>query len=106
MFADQSILLDENLLFFEQNNEKTTCKSIKATIVGSARVMSYEDIVEAQKQRDIKETAARAVQGRRRLNRKLSSQVLGKRSRGEELEQAKREIRTLGIEKYCSVLDF
>ena len=104
-FADRAILLDENLLLFEQNNEKTTRKSIKATVVGSARVMSYEDIVEAQRQRDIKEAAAEAVR-RRRSNRKSSSQVLGKRSRSEELEQAEREIRTLGMAKYYSVLDF
>ncbi|KAN0117098.1 hypothetical protein V8E51_003075 [Hyaloscypha variabilis] len=104
-FADRAILLDKNLLLFEQNNEKTTRKSIKATVVGGARVMSYEDIVEAQRQRDIKEAAAEAARGRRRSNRKSPSQVIGKRSRGEELEHAEREIRTLGTEKYCSVLD-
>jgi hypothetical protein len=45
-------------ILFEQNNEKATRKFIRATVVGSARVMSYEDIVKAQKQRDIKEAAA------------------------------------------------
>jgi DDE superfamily endonuclease len=45
-FADRAILLDENLLLFEQNNEKNTCTSIKATFVGIAKVLSYEDIVE------------------------------------------------------------
>jgi len=57
--------LDENLLLFEQNNEKATCKSIKATVVGSAKVMSYKDIVKAQKQRDLKEAVAEVTQGRR-----------------------------------------
>jgi len=46
-FAERAILLDENLLLFEQNNEKTTRTSIKATVVGTAKVMSYEDIIEA-----------------------------------------------------------
>jgi hypothetical protein len=41
-FADRAILLDENLLLFEQNN-------------GKAKVLSYEDIVEAQRQCDMKE---------------------------------------------------
>ena len=50
--------------FVEQNSEKTTRKSMKVTVVGSARIMSYEDIVEAQKQRDIKEAAAKATQRR------------------------------------------
>ena len=56
--------MDENLLLFEQNNEKATRKSIRATVVGSVRAMSYEDIVEAQKQRNIKEAAAEATRGR------------------------------------------
>jgi hypothetical protein len=34
-------------------------------VVGSARVMSYEDIVEAQKQPDLKEAAAKVTLGRR-----------------------------------------
>jgi hypothetical protein len=48
----------------------------EATAVGSAKVMSYEDIVEAQKQRDM------------RRRRKSPRQVLGKRSRSQELEVA------------------
>jgi hypothetical protein len=104
-FADRAILLDENLLLFEQNNEKTTRRSTWATVVGSARVMSYEDIVEAQKQRDIKEAAAEVTRGRR-SNRNPAAQVLGKRSRGQELEEAEQEIRALGMAEYCSVLRF
>jgi hypothetical protein len=69
VFAGRAILLDENLLLFEQNYEKATRKSIKATVVGSARVLSYEDIVKAQKQRDIKEAAAEVMRGRRRSKR-------------------------------------
>jgi hypothetical protein len=104
-FADRAILLDENLLLFEQNNEKTTRKSMRATVVGSARVMSYEDICEAQKQRDIKDATAEAGRGRR-SKRNTSTQVLGKRSRGQELEEAEHEIKALRMEEYCSVLDF
>jgi hypothetical protein len=90
-FAEQAILLDKNLLLFEQNNEKATRKSIKATVVGSARVMSYEDIVEAQKQRDIKEAAAGVTRARRSKRNPLA-QVLGKRSRGQELEEAEHSV--------------
>jgi hypothetical protein len=71
------------MLLFEQNNEKTTRTSIKATVVGTAKVLSYEDIVEAQQKRDIKEEEAVAVRGRRvsKRNKSTPSQVLGKRSR-------------------------
>lgn len=78
----------------------------KATVVGSARVLSYEDIVEAQKQRDIKEAAAEAMRGRRGSKRNPPAQILGKRSRGQELEEAESEINAMGMEKYCSVLKF
>ena len=107
-FADRAILLDENLLLFEQNNERNTRKSIKATAVGSAKVMSYEDIVEAQRQRDIKDASTDSVpkRGRGRPRRKSTTQVLGKRSRSQDLEVAEQEIRLLGIEEYCSVLQF
>jgi hypothetical protein len=53
--------LDKNLLLFEQNSEKVVHKSIKATVVGSARVLSYKDIVKAQKQHDIKEAVADVI---------------------------------------------
>lgn len=64
-FANRAILLDENALLFEQNNEKATRKLIRATVVGSAKVMTYEDIVKAQRQRDIKDVAAVATGDRR-----------------------------------------
>jgi hypothetical protein len=62
-FAERAILLDENLLLFEQNNEKTTRTSMKATVVGTAKVLSYEDIVEAQQKRDMKDAETAAVRG-------------------------------------------
>jgi hypothetical protein len=49
------------LLFFEQNNKKATRKSIKATVVNSAKVISYKNIVKAQKQRNVKKVAAKAT---------------------------------------------
>lgn len=53
-FDNYVILLLENLLLFKQNGVKKyiyiTCNSTKATIEGSARIWSYEDIVEAPKE--------------------------------------------------------
>lgn len=97
---------NENSLLFEQNNERTVRKSVKATVAGNVRVMSYEDIVEAQKQRDMKEAAAKATKSRRRSKGGTSAQVRGKRSRGQEIEDADHEIRTSGLSGYCSVLEF
>ena len=57
-FANRAILLDENKLLFEQNNEKTTRLSVRSTVVGNAKVMTYDNIVEAQKKCDVKEVIA------------------------------------------------
>jgi len=96
------------MLLFEQNNEKTTRTSIKATVVGTAKVLSYEDIVESQQERDMKEEEAVAVRGRRVLkrNKVTPAQIIGKRSRSHEREKAIEDIWALGLEKYCSVLKF
>lgn len=46
-FADGAILLGENRLLLEQTNEKTTRLSIRSTVTGTAKVMTYDDIIEA-----------------------------------------------------------
>jgi hypothetical protein len=53
--------VDEYLLLLEQKNEKTTHTSSKATIVSTAKVLSYKDIIEAQQKRNIKEAEAIAA---------------------------------------------
>lgn len=60
-FTNRAILLDKNLLLFEQNNKKATRKSIRAIIVSSIKVISYKDIVKAQKQHDIKEVITKVT---------------------------------------------
>ena len=95
-------------MLFEQNNEKITCTSIKATVVGTAKVLSYEDIVEAQQKRDIKDVETVVVRGRRisKRNRSAPLKIIGKRTRSHEREEAMDKIRALGIEEYCSMLKF
>jgi len=48
VFVDRALLFDENKLLFEQNNEKAMRDSTRGTVVGKAKVMSYDDILEAQ----------------------------------------------------------
>ena len=55
----------KNLLFFKQKIEKATNTSIKANIVSTAKVLSYEDIIKAQQKRNIKQAEATAAWGRR-----------------------------------------
>jgi hypothetical protein len=95
LFADRAIHLDENASLFEHNNEKTTRQSVRSTMVGKARIMSYEAIIEAEEKR----AAKAAKRGRGRLQNTTTS----KRSRAEEIELGKREIEALSLVEYCSV---
>jgi hypothetical protein len=65
-------------------------------------LMSYEDIVK----RKAKEAAV--VKGKRGQKRKSSAPVLkeAKRARMSEVEVAKEEIKAMGLENHCSVLQF
>jgi hypothetical protein len=99
-FAERSLLLDDNRLLFEQNNEKVSRKSARSTVVSTAKVMSYKDIVEAQTNRDAKAAG--------RIPKRKSAPTAGQErgSRSQEVEKAEGEIRTLGLADYCSVLQF
>ena len=50
--AHCAVLSAENQWLMEQNNEKTSRASIRSTVVGGPKVMTYEDIVERQQSRE------------------------------------------------------
>ena len=54
-FAECALLADENQLLFKQNNEAKVRRSTKSTVVGKAKVMSYEDSEDARAKRTAKE---------------------------------------------------
>ena len=104
LFADRAILLDENRLLFQQNNEKITRQSIPSTVIGNAKIMTYDDIVKAEQKRAVKVN----VKGAKRRGRPSKGSKSGekKRSPTEDLEAGKREIEALGLEDYCFVMQF
>lgn len=73
-------------------------------MVGKAKVISYEDIVEAQAKRDAKEAAV--VKGKRSRKHKASAPKVpqAKRTRKSEMEIAEEEIEALEFGNHCSVL--
>ena len=107
-FADRALLLDDNQLLFEQNYKKTKRNTTRSTIIGTAQVLSYEDLVEMELQRNIQVAKQEAKQGRRQSKRNytIPTQILGKRSHSTELEAAVNQITELGLQEYCSVLSF
>lgn len=79
VFPDRALLLDENSNLFKQNNKKECRQSARSTVVGKAKVMSYEDIKAAQAKRDAKEAAV--VKGKPGRKRKSSAPTAGKAKR-------------------------
>ena len=98
-FANRAIPLDENILLFKRNNKKTTRNLIKATIGGSARVLSYKDIVGVQKKRDERKQGLK----QRRVD---SDQSDTKRSRSQELEEVEMRLERWEWSHTYSILRF
>ncbi|KUL81415.1 hypothetical protein ZTR_10223, partial [Talaromyces verruculosus] len=88
VFAERALLLEENRVLFEQNNEKTCRQSSGTTVVGHAKVMSYEDIIEAQKKRDATATKQDST---RKKRPKAGDRLL---SKSDEKRKAEQEIQT------------
>jgi hypothetical protein len=64
--------------------------------------MTYEDIIETQRKRDIKEAMTTAKKaGRKRRNAGIGGSG---RPSAEDLEHSRHEIKALGLEEYCSIL--
>jgi hypothetical protein len=93
---------------FEQKDESNCHKSTRSTVVGKAKVMSYEDIIKAQAKRDAKDALPVPVKGKRGRKRKNPVPVVAavKRTQNSEVEVAKDEIEVMGLGSYCAVLQF
>ena len=79
-------------------------ESVKSTMPGNAKILTCDDIVEVEQKRAAK---VGATAGERGWGPPKSSKPgEGKRSNADELEIGNREIKALGLEKYCSVLQF
>ena len=103
-FADRALAWDENQHLTVQNNEKKTREAGRSTVVGKAKVMSYEDIVEARKKRDLK-IAKNSDRGRRKPKRKVEEPHPPPKTqaRKDELILAEREVVASGLADFCTV---
>jgi hypothetical protein len=105
--AHCTLLQDENQQLMKQNREKRLRKSTKATVVGTAKIMSYEDIERAKKKRAEKE-AASAGRGKRKSKGAAKYVTLPQEKRvcEGEIELGRREIARAGLTSHCTILDF
>lgn len=90
-FAEHALLKDQNRFLDDINNEAKVRRSTKSKIIGTARVMSYEDLEKARVERAAKEaekeakktkkdvyatpTAEKAIAGKGKRDRKRMSRI-------------------------------
>ena len=91
---------DAHALLFKQNNEAKRRRSTKSTVVGKAKVMSYEDIEDARAKRAAKGEVT-AGKGKRGRKRKTPTSVEAKAKKARR--EADDEIAAGRMEDYCSV---
>jgi hypothetical protein len=109
--TESSLLRDRSEELFLQNCEKKLRQSTRSTVVGTARVMSYRDIVEKRSMQETITTTEPGsdarVQGQSvsRHPSTVSSKAPRKRGRQGELEQAIQEIDRSDIGNYCHVFE-
>ena len=97
-FAECALLHDDNRLLIKQNNEAKVRQSTKSTVVGKAKVMSYENIEDARAKRAAKEqvTAGKGKCGRKRKS-PAPEAGKAKKARRSEVEVADRRRRNGGL---------
>ena len=96
-FAERSLLLQQDHDLFEQNNEKKNRQRTKSTVVGKAKIMTFEDIAVAKRKREEKEAAREANKRKKRAGPSEMSHTLP------YAEENRRHEPLRGIEDYCSI---
>jgi len=103
-FAECSFLLDKNRLLLSRTM-RAVCGSAKSTVVGKAKVMSYDDIVEAKIKRETKDGGVGTKRGFT-WKSSASAPVAAKKSRKDKVDNTRHEIEASRLWDYCSVPQF
>lgn len=92
--AEKALLQDKKQLLISVNNKAKTRRSTPAHVVGTAKVMSYEDIVEAREKRAAKDIQkAKGKRGRKRKRAMPDTDESGQEPEPEpEMERAPEEV--------------
>lgn len=102
--ANCALLADENKSLFQQNCEKQARQAVRATIPGPAKIMTYEDILRAQKMRTENEVGTTKQRRKRVTKAQSGAQDLSPRQT--EVAAAERQTAAAGLSSHCRVLDF
>lgn len=108
VYADRAVLFDDNQLLFEQNNEKRTRESVRNTMVGRAKTMSYVDILEAERRRSQREVKTKSNKGKGDPTTQAPQVPVARMLSfaDEEVLDARRELVEMGLQGFCHVINF
>ncbi|KAK3045708.1 hypothetical protein LTR09_012742 [Extremus antarcticus] len=102
--AQRKLLEEENPKLIQQNHEKKTGQHVKEKKIGDAKVMSYEDIVEAVRARDRKD-AEKEKSVRKAPNNVGNRQAKkGECPAAGDAEEGLLEMERARLSAYCSIL--
>ncbi|KFZ22973.1 hypothetical protein V502_02552 [Pseudogymnoascus sp. VKM F-4520 (FW-2644)] len=88
-FAENALLRDQNQVLTIISNEVKVRRSTRSTVVGTARVMSYEDIVKARADRAEKDI----IKGKGKRGRKRKALEAGEQDLEPEVAHAAKEVK-------------
>ncbi|OCK74364.1 hypothetical protein K432DRAFT_409922 [Lepidopterella palustris CBS 459.81] len=91
-FAERALLQEHNRFLAQINNEAKPRRSTKSDVLGTAKVMSYEDLEKAKAERAAKETAketAKEVKKAKREAKKAEKEAKKLRKRQRKLPRAR-----------------
>jgi hypothetical protein len=84
-FAERALLQEHNRFLARINNEAKVRRSTKSDVLGTAKVMSYEELEKAKAERAAKQTAKEARKAKREAKKaakEAEEATLGKSTRG------------------------
>lgn len=93
-FAERELLREENETLVKQNNERNTRKHVKERKIGDAKIMTFEDIVEARRtweRAEAEKERKEAEKERKRAEKELKAIEQEKRKAEKEIKKAEKE---------------
>jgi hypothetical protein len=100
--AESGLLSEEKKALFQQNSEKKTQASARSTVVGTAKVMSYKDIVQARKRQEARPSKSKSQQKPAGLS-VGGGRVSNEGPRASERRKAAQAIQDSDLQSHCHV---
>jgi hypothetical protein len=92
VFAERELLRVENKTLIQQNNEKKARKQVKEKKIGDAKIMSFDDILEAKRSRECAEAETARKKNERERKKAETEEKKAEKDRQKAVkDQAKAE---------------